>query len=87
MAQQDDKSQEQPKPQCLIPGCTGESKTRGLCQRCYAAGNSQVKKGTVTWEKLVELGLAQPSNRETSTRNPFTVALARALQAQQPEGP
>lgn len=80
MSQEKQGSQEQEKPECLTPGCDAESKTRGLCQRCYAAANVQVKKGNVTWEKLVELGLAKQSGRETGSQSLFKAALAQALE-------
>ena len=64
---------------CMTPNCSGVTKTRGLCQRCYAAASVQVKRGTVTWEKLTELGLAKPSGRENGSQALFNLALAAAL--------
>ena len=75
-------SQDHETSECLTPGCKAEAKTRGLCQRCYATANAQVKKGNVTWEKLVEFGLAKQSSRETGSRDLFKLALSRALQAE-----
>ena len=82
MSREQQDSQDHEKPECLTPGCKAESKTRGLCQRCYAAANTQVKRGNVTWEKLVELGLAKQSTREAGSRDLFNIALAQALRSE-----
>lgn len=48
---------------CLRPGCGQPSKTRGLCQRCYAAAGTLVKEKKVTWQELVSAGKALEAKR------------------------
>lgn len=59
---------------CIIPNCNswqGQVHFRGLCMRCYGAAKKKVEAGLVTWDRLVELGLAaDPSN-------PFDTELAK----------
>jgi len=76
------------KPTCIVPDCSEPVKTRGLCARCYAAAAAKVKAGDITWEKLIELQLARPSQRETGAKDAFNEALAKALQGNsaQPDG-
>lgn len=61
------------KQMCLVDP-TQEATCRGLCRRCYQAAANAVKSGKVTWDQLVEQGLALPSTRSTGP-NPFTQAL------------
>ena|GEM_PF-5191264 len=75
------------KPQCLTPGCDQVGGTRGLCHRCYSAAQTMVKNGTLAWEKLVKLGLALHSRRESGTRKLFRDAVAQALQGNPPGRP
>lgn len=42
---------------CLMPGCDGLSRTRGVCQSCYVLMRSLIKDGQVTDEELVEKGI------------------------------
>ena len=52
--------------ECLVPGCTNEAKSRGLCGNCYTAARNAVKGGKTTWEKLEKAGLALASSRQES---------------------
>lgn len=49
---------------CIVPGCSDEAATRGLCTKDYAVANSLVKKGLTTWKKLVGAGRAEASHKE-----------------------
>lgn len=51
---------------CLVPGCTNDATTRGLCGKDYAIANSLVKKGQTSWKKLVGAGKAEASFLEIS---------------------
>jgi hypothetical protein len=64
---------------CRIAGCENVAVTRGLCRRCYQSASQAVKAGEVTWDKLVELGLANESKRKDAGPNPFTSALNGVL--------
>jgi hypothetical protein len=69
------------KPICLVPGCGREAKIRGLCGRCSTAARAQIKKGTTTWAKLEELGLAIPPKKSAFGGEPgvFAKALKNAI--------
>jgi len=69
-----------PEVSCLVPSCNGVAKSRGLCVKCYAAASVRVKSGKITWDQLVALGLAKPSERKPGA---FTAALSQANAATQ----
>jgi hypothetical protein len=71
---------------CLTPGCSRPVKTRGLCQACYSKANASVNEGVVSWEKLVELGLAKPSARDKGSGDLWLKAFADAVQREQQTG-
>ena len=58
---------------CIVPECRvrrmAADNFRGLCMRCYSQAKKSVAAGKVTWERLVEVGLALPSG------DPFNRAL------------
>ena len=62
---------------CLIEGCERKAKTRGLCDPCYQSALTAVRKRKVTWDQLINMGLAKPATK-VSTRGAgmFAVALA-----------
>jgi len=62
--------------QCLISGCSRDSKSRGLCVNCYQAAKRTVKKGTATWEALIAAGLAKQARDYHPN---FDIALKRVL--------
>lgn len=64
--------------QCLIKGCYGKAacNCRGLCLKCYTSAKKKVDDGEVTWEKLVEVGLAAPE------RSPFDDAYSQVMEGQ-----
>ena len=74
---------------CLIEGCEGEAKTRGLCHKCYQTAFMSVKKGKTTWDELVKLGLVKPASSCPPGRSDFSKALAerRAAASQGPADP
>jgi len=43
---------------CVVPGCSREATSRGLCGSCYLAASKLVKQGRTTWEALQARGLA-----------------------------
>ena len=51
---------------CLTPQCDGKPRNRGLCLSCWGCINHQVRYGKVTWEELVEKGLAYLPMRSKS---------------------
>ena len=62
---------------CLIEGCERKAKTRGLCDPCYQAALTAVKKRKVTWDQLIDLGLAKPATKvSTKGAGIFAVTLA-----------
>jgi hypothetical protein len=61
---------------CLVDGCEGEAKTRGLCHKCYQTAFMSVKKGKTTWDELVKLGLVKPASSCPPGRSDFSKALA-----------
>ena len=50
---------------CMMPGCPSpdsmDRATHGLCRKCYKSTAKQVKAGMVTWDDLVEQGIAIPA--------------------------
>lgn len=62
--------------ECISPGCQRYAKHRGLCSSCYQSAIKVVREGVVTWERLIELGLALACPRNG---NRFKIALAAAL--------
>jgi hypothetical protein len=63
---------------CIVPDCTSPAKTRGLCDKCYAAASKDVKAGITTWAELESANppLAIPSKRGPSVPAPFKAAFA-----------
>jgi len=43
-------------PDCLVPGCTNEAKTRGLCSTHYMYAHRLVTRGKTTWAELEAAG-------------------------------
>lgn len=60
---------------CLL--CDNKSSARGLCKRCYSSARKKVADRTISWDKLVGMGLARPLQEKSA--NPFTAALNNAL--------
>lgn len=46
---------------CLVQGCGGPLRSRGLCNSCYTAAKRLVALERTTWEQLVEQGCALPA--------------------------
>ena len=42
----------------MMPECKSEADRRGLCTSCYQAAGRRVRLGEITWEALVDAGLA-----------------------------
>lgn len=62
---------------CMITGChrvysADGIDTRGLCLPCFSRAKTRIAEGSITWERLVELGLCKP------TLDPFDAAIANA---------
>lgn len=62
---------------CLVPGCDELVRCRGLCTACYRRAQVMTSLDIVTWEELIELGLALPAMHRTQTSR-FTIELERA---------
>jgi hypothetical protein len=43
-------------PDCLVPGCNNEAKTRGLCSTHYMYAHRLVARYKTTWQELEEQG-------------------------------
>jgi len=69
---------------CLTPGCNKPHRTRGLCSQCYADASAMIRRGEMTWGKLIDLGLALASNREHSSRRLFREAVKARMKGQTP---
>ena len=72
---------------CLIKDCERNAKTRGLCDPCYQSALTAVKKRKVTWDQLIDLGLAKPATKVSiKGAGLFSVALAakKALLSERP---
>ena len=41
---------------CLVPGCTADEFSRGLCVTHYQNARRLIKRGKTSWEKLESLG-------------------------------
>jgi len=71
---------------CLIEGCERKAKTRGLCDPCYQAALTAVKKRQVTWDQLIDMGLAKPATKVSiAGAGAFAAALAEKKAALLPE--
>ena len=75
---------ENKKEVCIVADCEEAACTRGLCKRDYGAMSAAVKSEKITWDKLIEAGLAMPSTRSPQKAK-ATVALDKILAA--PDGP
>jgi len=67
---------------CIVPSCGRPLHTpirgaRGLCYKCYAAANFQIKRGKTTWAELERLGLALPAVYKMTDRV-FSTAFKQA---------
>lgn len=62
---------------CLIAECNSEGNySRGLCRRCYRRISKRVRRGTATWQDLMDKGLIKKSkNPGASTKKRREVAL------------
>jgi len=65
-----------PKPECLVPGCSEASKTRGLCGRDYAKALGMVNSGRTTWKELEVLGL---TSKPTAHCRPINAPFEREV--------
>ena len=64
---------------CLVDGCDGVAKSRGLCTICYGAASASIRIGRTTWKELVDMRLAnKPQHRGRGYG-----AFAKALRNQQ----
>jgi hypothetical protein len=64
---------------CIVPGCDAEaSKTRGVCQNCYAAAKRLVDRGLSTWEELEFYNLILPPHTKRIEDRPLFIALEAA---------
>jgi NMD protein affecting ribosome stability and mRNA decay len=63
---------------CVIPGCRGKVRCRGLCESCYFSARKRIKNKEVTWSFLVRQGLALEPQQK---RLPFSKAVDRKLAA------
>lgn len=43
-------------PDCLVPSCNNEAKTRGLCSTHYMYAHRLVTRGKTTWKELERQG-------------------------------
>ena len=43
---------------CLT--CEKQAIRRGLCHACYQSASSQIRRGTISWDRAEELGLSRP---------------------------
>lgn len=67
---------------CLTKNCARQaapSVKRGLCLPCYSRAKGMVESGTTSWNELVSLGLALPSD----SVDPFTQAFNEAKRGKQ----
>ncbi len=60
---------------CLIDGCDGVGKIRGLCPICYQAATVRVKRGEITWAVLENMRLANKPQHKGRGDGAFTKAL------------
>ena len=63
--------------QCMTPSCTRPSSPalkRGLCLVCYSKARKMIDAGSTTWEEVVSLGLALPTEDGTEL---FTAELLK----------
>ena len=64
---------------CLIDGCDGVGKIRGLCPTCYQAAAAIIKKGLATWEELESSELANKPQHKSSGHGAFAKAFRKQL--------
>ena len=53
---------------CLVEGCTGEVKSRGLCQVCFVYAHRLVNNGKTTWEELEQQGKVKRAHAQSLTK-------------------
>ncbi len=59
---------------CLIDGCDGVAKVRGLCSICYGAANASIRIGRTTWKELEDMGLSYKPQHKGSGLGAFAKA-------------
>lgn len=62
---------------CLIPECSKDSNTRGLCTNCAGTAYFMIKRNETTWEELEKLGLAKPKMAGRGKKGPLFGELAK----------
>ena len=60
---------------CMTPGCNRKHKARGLCASCHAIALRMVKTKGITWDQLMALGMAKPT--QPVPMSPFVQQLIR----------
>lgn len=64
--------------ECLILGCQGKARCRGLCNNCYVSARNKVRAGGTTWDELVEMELAAKVKYGGNGKSLFQIALEKA---------
>ncbi|KKL82805.1 hypothetical protein LCGC14_1981110 [marine sediment metagenome] len=64
---------------CLIDGCDGVAKSRGLCPICYGAANASIRIGRTTWKELENMGLSYKPQHKGSGLGAFAKALRKKM--------
>ena len=64
---------------CLVKACDGKAKSRGLCVSCYQSASKLVQTGKITWDQLVELGLALEAKNKGGQGGLFYTELQERL--------
>ena len=65
------------KDRCIVPGCTNERFSRGVCQSCLREARMKIRLGETTDEQLVAANLLLPMERAGRKKKN---ALAKALE-------
>ena len=56
---------------CRVPGCSRESKVRGLCMPCYSGVREAVLMKRTTWKELEDTGVIAPKKYKSGPLHDF----------------
>ena len=72
---------------CITATCNAQEAPalkRGLCMLCYSRAKKLVSKGDTTWNEIVSLGLALPTDEEDPFMKGFIAAKSKDTQLDKP---
>lgn len=70
------------RPTCVVPGCTRQVYSRGLCVPCNRAARKLVESGEATWEELESMNPPLALPKKSDQVNALVAAFRKAKERQ-----